>query len=159
MTSDPGLTTIDGVIEALYRNVSGPAGLRDALADSTLFHPTARLTRTFIDAEGRPQAKVMTHAEYIADTAPFFAATDFWEHEVGRVVHRLGCIAHVLSAYEARTRRGDPVPERRGVNSLQLFHDGRRWWIMNIIWANESPGVKIPAVWFESAPTAPQPLK
>lgn len=152
MTSKPVLTTIDGVIEALYRGVSGPAGPRDALADSNLFHPTARLTRTFIDGQGRPQAKVMTHAEYMADTAPFFAANDFWEHEVGRVVHRLGSIANVLSAYEARTRIDDPVPERRGVNCIQLFHDGQRWWIMNNIWANESPGVRIPPAWFERPP-------
>lgn len=155
LSGEAALTTIDAVVEALYRGVSGPAGARDALADSTLFHPTARLTRTFVDAEGRPQAKVMTHAQYIADTAPFFAANDFWEHEVGRVVHRLGCVAHVLSAYEARTRLDDPAPERRGVNSIQLFHDGSRWWIMNIIWANESAGVRMPAAWFERAAAEP----
>ena len=156
MASDASdLTTIDAVIEALYRGVSGPAGARDALADSTLFHPTARLTRTYLDAEGRPQARVMTHAQYMADTAPFFAANDFWEHEVGRVVHRLGCLAHVLSAYEARMRRDDPAPERRGVNSIQMYHDGRRWWIMNIVWANESAGVRIPAAWLEPAPSGP----
>jgi len=152
MKDKPVLTTIDGVIEAMYRGISGPAGPRDALADSTLFHPTARLTRTIIDEHGRPQAKVMTHAEYVADTRPFFAANDFWEVEVGRVVHRLGSIAHVLSTYEGRTRIDDAVPERRGVNSIQLFHDGRRWWIMNMIWANESPGVRIPAAWLERAP-------
>jgi hypothetical protein len=144
---ESAVTTLDGVIEALYRGVSGPAGPRDALADSLLFHPTARLTRTWVDEHGVPQAKVMTHAEYVADTAPFFAANDFWEFEVGRVVHRLGNLVHVLSIYEARLRPDDPAPERRGVNSAQLFFDGARWWIMNLIWANEREGARIPAEW------------
>lgn len=147
MTNERGITTIDDAIDAIYRGVSGPAGPRDALADSVVFHPTARLTRTWVDDRGQPQAKVMTHAEYVEDTAAFFAASDFWECEVGRVVHRLGNLAHVLSVYEARRRPDDPAPERRGVNSVQLFFDGARWWIMNLIWENEREGVRIPEHW------------
>jgi hypothetical protein len=150
MAHDSALTTLDGVIETLYQAISGPAGPRNAMADAVLFHPTARLTRTFLDDAGQPRARVMTHAEYVADTASFFAANDFWEREVGRLTHRLESMAHVLSVYEARTRPGDPDPERRGINSIQLFHDGERWWIMNLLWANESAASRIPLEWYSA---------
>jgi hypothetical protein len=90
----------------------------------------------------------MTLEEYIEDTAEFFGKNDFWEHEIGRRVDRFGSIAHVLSVYEARQRPDEPTPERRGVNSIQLFHDGERWWIMNMIWENEREGVRVPDEWY-----------
>ena len=36
---------------------------------------------------------------------------------------------------------------RRGVNSIQLFHDGARWWIVSVLWDNERDGVAVPADW------------
>lgn len=42
---------------------------------------------------------------------------------------------------------GDAVPERRGINSIQLFkgEDGR-WRILHMLWDNERDGVPLPAV-------------
>ena len=40
-------------------------------------------------------------------------------------------------------------PFTRGINSIQLLWDGRRWWIMNVFWDSERPGNPIPAE-FES---------
>ena len=72
-------------------------------------------------------------------------STDFYEVEIARQEFRFGDIAHVLSAYEARTA---PAPAgkvlRRGVNSIQLMHDGERWWILSTIWDNEREGVTLP---------------
>ena len=31
-----------------------------------------------------------------------------------------------------------------GINSIQLFNDGKRWWVMNIMWDAERPGLTIP---------------
>ena len=43
-----------------------------------------------------------------------------------------------------RGARGDAVPERRGVNSIQLFKDPDLGWrIMAMIWDNEREGVAI----------------
>jgi hypothetical protein len=33
----------------------------------------------------------------------------------------------------------------RGVNSIQLWNDGRRWWVVSIFWENESTANPIPA--------------
>jgi hypothetical protein len=32
----------------------------------------------------------------------------------------------------------------RGINSIQLFHDGTRWWVLGIAWDNERPGNPLP---------------
>jgi hypothetical protein len=32
----------------------------------------------------------------------------------------------------------------RGINSIQLFYEGSRWWIVNIFWQQESAEDSIP---------------
>jgi hypothetical protein len=32
----------------------------------------------------------------------------------------------------------------RGINTIQLFYDGNRWWIVNIFWQQESIEDPIP---------------
>jgi hypothetical protein len=40
----------------------------------------------------------------------------------------------VFSTYDSGWTEEDPEPFQRGINSIQLFYDGERWWIMNIFW-------------------------
>src|SRR4030095_8624315 len=107
----------------------------------------ALLMRTGVDTGGRPFIRVMSVEDYIADTTPFFAANDFHEIEVARRVDRFGNVAHVRSVYEARATPGSPELLRRGVNSIQLYHDGDRWWVVSVLWDNERPGLAVPADW------------
>jgi hypothetical protein len=144
MTHDP--TSIPAVIEAMYAMVSGPKGPRDWTLQRTVFHPDARQMRTGLDAEGRPWVKIMGLDDYAADTALFFAANDFYEIETARRIHEFGNIAHVWSVYEARRAPGDAAPERRGINSIQLFRDERgHWRIVSMIWDNERAGLSVAA--------------
>jgi len=32
----------------------------------------------------------------------------------------------------------DPKSMVRSINSIQLFHDGQRWWISSILWQDET---------------------
>jgi hypothetical protein len=32
----------------------------------------------------------------------------------------------------------------RGINSFQLFNDGKRWWILSVYWQHESAEHAIP---------------
>jgi len=138
---------IDALIAEFYGTISGPAGSRDWSREGAIFHPAARLMRTGVDAQGRPWMKVMSVDDYVADTTPFFAANDFYEIEVGRRVDRFGNVAHVRSVYEARSSPAATDVLRRGVNSIQLFHDGARWWIVSVLWDNERDGLVVPADW------------
>ena len=135
------------LIDEFYAIISGPAGPRDWSRERAILHPQARLMRTGVDETGRPWIRVMSLDEYVADTAPFFAADDFHEIEVARRVDRFGNWAHVRSVYEARRSPGDPELLKRGVNSIQLFHDGERWRVVSVLWDNEREGVEVPSDW------------
>ncbi|HET9397640.1 MAG TPA: hypothetical protein VFO45_02365 [Sphingomicrobium sp.] len=129
---------IGAAIDEMYAMISGPAGLRDWSRQANCFLPEARQVRTFVDDRGRPGMLAMGLDEYAANVTPFFMANDFYEVETSRRIDLFGNIAHVWSAYEARTSPDDATPERRGINSIQLFrHPDHGWRIVHMIWDNE----------------------
>ena len=129
---------IGAVVDEMYAMISGPAGPRDWSRQANCFLPEARQVRTFVDSEGRPAMTAMGLEDYARDVAPFFMANGFYETETDRRIDLFGNIAHVWSAYEARTSPGDAIPERRGINSIQLFRHGELGWrIIHMIWDNE----------------------
>jgi hypothetical protein len=125
------------VIDEMYDMISGPAGPRDWSRQANCFLPDARQVRTWVDQDGRPQMLAMSLDDYRANTTPFFMANPFHEVETDRRIDLFGNIAHVWSAYEARTSPDDATPERRGINSIQLFrHPEMGWRIVAMIWDN-----------------------
>ena len=139
------IQAISAAVDEMYAMISGPAGPRDWSRQANCFHPAARQVRTSVDEVGRPVMKMMSLEQYARDTSPFFAQNAFYEVEIGRRIDRFGNIAHVWSAYEARRSPDDAEPERRGINSIQLFRDSELGWrIVAMIWDNEREGVEIP---------------
>jgi hypothetical protein len=136
--------SIEGIVKALYEVISGPAGARDWDRERTLVHPQGRLMPTRPRPEGGAGVEVFDSEGYIASRTPFFAANDFYEIETGHRVERFGNVAHVWSAYEGRRAPGGEILFR-GINSIQLFHDGDRWWVMSVLWDNERKGNPLPA--------------
>lgn len=129
---------IGAVVDEMYAMISGPAGPRDWSRSRNCFLADARQVRTWVDDSGRPQMKSMTLDDYARDTQPFFDANDFLEVEISRRIDLFGNIAHVWSGYEARRSPDDEAPERRGINSIQLFrHPELGWRIAHMIWDNE----------------------
>lgn len=122
------VATIDGIIRAYYEVVSGPAGAApDTARDRSLHHPKAWVAIAGANAASGPSVRVIALADYHGANRP--RAEGFWEWETAREVRRSGNMVHVWSSYaSARTPGGEPFA--RGVNSITLFHDGARWWIM-----------------------------
>lgn len=135
--------TIEGIVRALYEVISGPAGTRDWDRERTLLAPGARQMPTRPRPEGGATLDMFDMDGYIASRSPFFAENDFYEAEIAHRVERFGNIAHVWSTYEYR-RAPEAEPFGRGINSIQLFHDGDRWWIVSILWDNEREGNPLP---------------
>ena len=134
---------IKRVVAAMYDMISGPAGPRDWSRQSAIFHDEARQMRTGVDEAGRPWIRIMSLDEYRTNVTPIFAAHGFFEVEIGQRIDLFGNMAHVWSAYEARINEDDAEPERRGINSIQLYRDERGWRIMTMIWDNERAGLSI----------------
>jgi hypothetical protein len=138
--ADPDdVTTLDGIIRAYYEVVSRPAGEpADRRRDVTLHHPSALVSITGVDEEGQPRITTMSLGEY-HDAFGAAGEEGFFEWEIHRVTHRFGNVALVWSTYASSLTPGGPV-QARGINSIQLYHDGSRWWITSWIYDTERPG-------------------
>jgi hypothetical protein len=121
---------IDAIIDAYYDVVSGPAGVvADVERDRFLHHPEHWVAIANVDAEGRPVVNVGDLDTYHGPE-PQPRDEPFYERETERVVQRFGNVAHVWSSYVS-SRSPDGEPFDHGVNSISLWFDGERWWIMN----------------------------
>lgn len=138
--------SLDAIVAALYDVISGPAGApRDWDRFRSLFRDGARLIPTGRSPEGEGGTNVMTPDDYVAGAGPYLEERGFFETEVHRVTERYGAVAHLFSTYESRWAPEDE-PFDRGINSIQAFHDGARWWIVTIFWqGEEGSGDEIPA--------------
>ena len=141
--------TIDQLMTALYSSISGPPGGQDFELSRRLQHPDVRLVRTRLDEGGRPVALSFSGEAYEANARALLAETPFYEVETERRVVRFGNIAQVFSAYEARTAPEGGELIKRGMNLAHLYHDGRRWWLMHLLWDDEREGVSVPRAIFD----------
>jgi len=141
------VASIDAIITAAYDSISGPAGeQRNWERERSLYYPGARLIPTAKPAENDDLLPQILDIEgFIARVEPFFKENGFYEKEIARRTEQFGQIAHVWSIYESRHNEDDPEPFMRGINSIQLFNDGKRWWIVNIYWQQECAEHAIPA--------------
>ncbi len=137
------VSTIDGIVKAYYETITGPAGKpREWARDRTLYIPSIKLISLSMH-EGKPVAEIMSHQEYVESSNDFFIKNGFFEKEIHRVTQRFGNMAHVFSTYEARNTSDGPIIAR-GINSIQLYFDGVRWWITAAMWDDERPDNPIP---------------
>jgi hypothetical protein len=128
------VSTLDGILHASYEVLSGPIGQRrDWDRYRTLFADGARLMPVVAVAGQKPHVRQHNVDDYIRRVDPIFAVEDFWERETSRQTEIFGRIAHVLSSYESLRDPNGPAFEH-GANSMQLFFDDSRWWIISVMW-------------------------
>jgi hypothetical protein len=144
--------SIGGILRAAYEVISGPAGQRDWDRFYSLFAPDARLIQTQRDSTSPlPHLQSMTPQAFAKLAGDYFAQHSFYEGEIGRSVNTFGAITQVFDAYASRNAASDAKPFARGINSFQLFNDGKRWYIVTIYWDAERPGNPIPARYLQPA--------
>ncbi|HRP09090.1 MAG TPA: hypothetical protein PLL69_11455 [Gemmatimonadales bacterium] len=140
------VATIDGIIAALYGAISGPTGAeRDWPRLRGLFVPDGRLMPTGQRQDGTGVRLSWSLEEYIERAGPGLMRDGFYEREIGRRLDRFGNIVQVFSTYDSRRTPEDAEPFMRGINSIQLWYDGARWWIVTVLWQSETPQYPIPA--------------
>ncbi len=138
------VATVDGIVKAYYDVITGPAGQpRQWSRDRSLYIADLRFVATGIGKQG-PYARVMDHQAFVDGSDSSMVHDGFFEREVHRVTRSYGNIVQVFSTYEERRTADGPV-EGRGINALQVFWDGKRWWVASAIWFDEDPAHPIPA--------------
>jgi hypothetical protein len=135
--------TVESTITALYEVISGePGAPRDWPRFKNLFKPEARLIPTRKDDQGNLIIKALSPDEYIEIFTPRISI-GFFEREINRKVEEYGTVVHAFSTYETRDKKEGAVTNR-GINSIQLFKDKDRYYIVTIFWCAESMGFELP---------------
>jgi hypothetical protein len=135
--------SIESILAALYDVISGPAGERDWNRFRSLFIPSAHLTSTGIAPDGSVRVYPFSVDEYVGRAGSNFLKKGFFESPIVNRIETFGNVAQVFSSYESRHAAGES-PFARGINSLQLLNDGKRWWVVSILWDSERPGNPLP---------------
>jgi len=137
--------SVDAIIQSLYNVISGPAGeKRNWDRMRTLFIAEAKMMATGKRQDGTMGKRVMTVEDYISLSGPVLERDGFFEREIGRKTDQYGSVVHVFSTYDSKRKLEDERPFMRGINSFQLWNDGKRWWIVSIFWQAETPDNPIP---------------
>lgn len=139
MAKPEDVASADAILTALYDVISGPAGqARDFDRMRSLFMPGAIMVATGVRPDGTVGHRKLSVEDYIATSGPMLVQSGFTEKEIGRTTERFGTIMHAFSAYEAAFTGRDGKPASlRGINTIQLFNDGKSWWIVSILWQAE----------------------
>jgi len=144
--------SMDAIIAALYEVISGPAGQqRDWDRMRNLFVPGARLIPAVYRPDSVPTLRQLSVEDYITRAGPMLEKNGFFETEIARQVDQYGGVVQAFSTYESRHKAEDPTPFVRGINSIQLFNDGQRWWVVTVFWEAERPDNPIPEKYLKSS--------
>ena len=137
------MASVDAAIAALYEVISGDPGTpRDWDRFRNLFKPETRLIPTRKNPQGELTIQALTPEDYV-QLFTSRISTGFFERELHRATEQYGTVVHVFSTYETKEKK-DGAVTNRGINSIQLFFDGKRYYIINIFWCAESMGFPLP---------------
>jgi hypothetical protein len=138
------------VVRASYVAISGPSGqILNLDRFRSLFLPQAQLVSVSAK-DGQGTARAMTLQEFTDMAAAKIGKDGHIENEIVQRVDVFGNIANVWSSYESRKTPDDPQVTR-GINSIQLVYDGKRWWISGAQWQHETAESPIPAKYLSGA--------
>ena len=141
------VSSINSILNALYEVISGEKGEeRDWDREKNLFHPKARLIVVRKEEDNHLDTKIMTCDEFIqyAKKKAIIDGVGFYEYEIARRVEEFGHVVHVWSTFGSKYSKEDHEPHTRGINSIQLLNDQKRWWVMNIFWNKETSEFPLP---------------
>jgi hypothetical protein len=132
--------SVDAIIKAYYASVSGPKGQeRDWKRLRSLMLPEVHfLTTRPLDNAAMPM--ILSLDQFVEVNKTYFEKGGYFEDEISRKVDNFGNVAQAFSTYESRHARSDAQPYSRGINSIQLLNDGRRWYIASVMWDFERQG-------------------
>ena len=144
----------ESIVTALYETVQRPPGgryqwdrLRSLVLPGAWFLPNTEQTDGV--------ARVMSVDDFIAwvDEQTVVGGPDdrgFQEEEIAKTTHRYGDIAQVFSTYQ-KHYWNDARILGRGINSIQLVWREGRWWVVTVIWDEETGAGPIPGPYLPAA--------
>ena len=135
--------SIENIVKALYESITFSQDQEPNFERiRNLYMPQASFVRiapggtTITDREGF----ISSFKERIGSGV----LKSFSEAEISRRTNVYSRMAQVFSTYLKIMNPHDGGHPVRGINSIQLYHDGQRWWISSIAWEDEQSDHLIP---------------
>jgi len=136
--------TLDGIMKAYYDVVTVKKGGKVSYTRDSLLHvPNALVGMAQKGKDGKVSLKLISLKQFHINSDALLEKDGFYEGEINRRIENFGSIYHVWSTYEAKNTEDGPVIER-GINSIQLYFDGTRFWILSWVFENETNDQRIP---------------
>jgi hypothetical protein len=144
--STGNLSTVDGIIHSLYDVISGPVGEeRDWNKFKDLFAENARMYSAVPDKDSGTALRCITPAEYADRNKTRLSDIGFNEDELYRITNSFGAGTQILSTYELHFTNKDGEQEiTKGINNIQLYFDGQRYYIVSIFWDANAKNIEVP---------------
>lgn len=125
---------VQATLDTFYAIISGrKEEARDWERLRSLFFPGARLFPNVVTT--RPaETEGLASERYLENLKRFLGEHDFFE--LGEITQcfNFANLAAIVSTYEARQDRDEPLPDRQGVNCVHFLHDGQGWKITGMLW-------------------------
>jgi len=131
------IDSVEAIVDSFYQAISFRTGEQpDWTQLRELFTPGAQ--HIYARSESTRLIDLETFTTRFREQIETGELNGFSEIDAARQTELFGDVAHVFSIYETRFATGDSMNSARGVNSIQLLKDEGRWWIVTILWNDES---------------------
>jgi hypothetical protein len=129
----------DAIVKALYDVISGPTNkARDWDRFRFLFGKDAHMMTAVPHKDSGTIIRTITPEQYIQRNGTRLQEIGFVEKELHRITETHGAVTHLFSTYQSDlTVNGNPQ-QVRGINSIQLFNDGKRFYVVSVFWDGDS---------------------
>ena len=140
------LSTVNGIIHTLYDVISGPVGEnRNWNLFRSLFAENARMYIAVPGKDSSTVLKCITPEEYAERNKTRLADIGFSEDELYRITNTYGAGTQIFSTYESHFTNKDGAQEiTKGINNIQLYFDGERYFIASIFWDANAKNIEVP---------------
>jgi hypothetical protein len=130
---------IAAVSEAISSDGAKP---RDWTRVQSLFLPGAgRMIPVRLNKDGSSDATVLSIDDYKARSGNSI----FTERPIAYDIQTFGRMTHVYESYGIRHKPDDAEPYVKGINSVELLFDGKRYWVVQFLWDTERADNPLPA--------------
>lgn len=144
--STTDLSTVNGIIYALYNIISGPSGQERNWNDfRNLFAENARMFIAVPNDDSGSVLKSITPEEYVQRNQTRLSDIGFNEEELYRITNAYGAGTQIFSTYESHfTNKNGEEEITKGINNIQLYFNGQRYFIVSIFWDANAKNIEVP---------------
>ena len=129
-------SSLDEIVQALYDCISFKEKSKPNLDRyRTMFIPSAQFIR--VSPDGVMNMDLEGFISFFEERIDSGAIKSFYEAETSRKTNTFKNIAQVYSAYHKAYNSDNPTEFSEGVNCMQLYFDGERWWVTSVVWEDE----------------------